>query len=258
MSFLKGLGVGILNKGIETGFNQLNGSLNSRREWKYAKKSLALQHQYNLEAADHSFDLAQKAWNLENEYNTPSAQMERFMAAGLNPNLIYGQQNTGGSLSAPSVSGSGLPHVSGRAGNSTFDVMEPIVALQNLAIGRENIKNLQTERGLKEAMITKVLAEIPLLNTRNESNQFDLSLKRELKENAIATAIQRLANLKSQGELFDSQKGLNAVMKGLKDKELEDWNKGIRPNDSPLWRTLLKFIELGLNRFGVSTASLYK
>ena len=33
-----------------------------------------------------------------NDYNSPENQMKRFKAAGLNPNLIYGQQNTGGSI----------------------------------------------------------------------------------------------------------------------------------------------------------------
>lgn len=32
-------------------------------------------------------------WNRENAYNSPSAQMARFKAAGLNPDLMYGQQN---------------------------------------------------------------------------------------------------------------------------------------------------------------------
>ncbi len=31
-----------------------------------------------------------KFWNLQNEYNNPSSQMERLRKAGLNPNLIYG------------------------------------------------------------------------------------------------------------------------------------------------------------------------
>lgn len=32
-------------------------------------------------------------WNRENAYNSPAAQMARYKAAGLNPDLIYGQQN---------------------------------------------------------------------------------------------------------------------------------------------------------------------
>ena len=34
-------------------------------------------------------------WNMQNVYNTPSAQMERFKEAGLNPNLIYGKGTPG-------------------------------------------------------------------------------------------------------------------------------------------------------------------
>lgn len=30
-------------------------------------------------------------WNLQNQYNTPSAQVQRLRDAGLNPNLAYGQ-----------------------------------------------------------------------------------------------------------------------------------------------------------------------
>nr|AXH75631.1 MAG: DNA pilot protein [Microviridae sp.] len=29
-------------------------------------------------------------WNMQNQYNSPAAQMERLKAAGLNPNLVYG------------------------------------------------------------------------------------------------------------------------------------------------------------------------
>ncbi len=34
-------------------------------------------------------------WNMQNQYNSPQAQMARFKEAGLNPNLIYGQGNSG-------------------------------------------------------------------------------------------------------------------------------------------------------------------
>lgn len=43
----------------------------------------------------------EKMWHMQNAYNLPEAQMERFKAAGLNPNLIYGQGNAGNAGSAP-------------------------------------------------------------------------------------------------------------------------------------------------------------
>lgn len=44
-------------------------------------------------------------WNMQNDYNSPEKQMQRFEAAGLNPNLIYGNgtSTTAGAIQAPSV-----------------------------------------------------------------------------------------------------------------------------------------------------------
>lgn len=42
-------------------------------------------------------------WNLNNEYNTPAAQMQRMKDAGLNPMLFYQQGNPGNSSSAPAT-----------------------------------------------------------------------------------------------------------------------------------------------------------
>lgn len=46
-------------------------------------------------------------WELQNQYNTPEAQMARYVAAGLNPNLIYSQSNEAGSIASvqPTMSG---------------------------------------------------------------------------------------------------------------------------------------------------------
>jgi len=49
-------------------------------------------------AAQKSYDMQRRDalsdWKMNNEYNSPQAQMQRFKDAGLNPNLIYGQTNT--------------------------------------------------------------------------------------------------------------------------------------------------------------------
>lgn len=55
----------------------------------------------------------QNAWNLEqwnrnNAYNSPSAQMQRLKAAGLNPDLMYGQ-GTPGLSSAPAQGSNPIP-----------------------------------------------------------------------------------------------------------------------------------------------------
>lgn len=51
-----------------------------------------LQNQFNIDM-----------WNRTNEYNSPQAQMRRLSEAGLNPNLIYGNVNTGNTSPAQQV-----------------------------------------------------------------------------------------------------------------------------------------------------------
>jgi len=64
----------------------------SALQYKYQKKLAEQQNQFNLDM-----------WKMQNEYNSPAAQMKRFQEAGLNPNLIYGQGNAGNASSAPEM-----------------------------------------------------------------------------------------------------------------------------------------------------------
>ena len=44
-------------------------------------------------AATVAYNRQKEFWNMQNEYNTPTKQVERLKAAGLNPALMYGQGN---------------------------------------------------------------------------------------------------------------------------------------------------------------------
>lgn len=69
--------------------NSLFGNSEAKDNYKY---QLQKQTEYNI-----------GLWNMQNAYNTPKAQMERFKEAGLNPNLIYGQTNTASPISSASA-----------------------------------------------------------------------------------------------------------------------------------------------------------
>lgn len=74
--------------------------------WKSTKKDMAdysaAAYNYLMKQQEQAYNL--DLWNLMNEYNSPSSQMQRFQDAGLNPNLIYSQQNTASAPSAASAS----------------------------------------------------------------------------------------------------------------------------------------------------------
>lgn len=57
-------------------------------------------------AAKKQYNYQMEMWNLNNEYNSPKAQMERLREANLNPNLVYGNgsaTHTATMASAPAV-----------------------------------------------------------------------------------------------------------------------------------------------------------
>lgn len=62
------------------------------------------QNQENARLNQENRDYNLKMWNLQNEYNSPSAQMQRFRKAGLNPNLVVSQGSPGNASSVPSSS----------------------------------------------------------------------------------------------------------------------------------------------------------
>lgn len=55
-------------------------------------------YKYTKRLANWQNDINKENWNMQNEYNLPVNQLKRFMDAGLNPNLIYGQTNTAGDV----------------------------------------------------------------------------------------------------------------------------------------------------------------
>jgi hypothetical protein len=80
----------------------IGGGANAYATGKQNKKSRAFSREmYQTQKADNI-----AFWNMQNEYNTPEAQMERLKKAGLNPNMVYdkgGAIQPAGNISTPDV-----------------------------------------------------------------------------------------------------------------------------------------------------------
>lgn len=59
------------------------------------------QRKWASKEAEKAYEREKEMWNLQNEYNSPEKQMERYQEAGLNPHLIYGQGNPGNATDMP-------------------------------------------------------------------------------------------------------------------------------------------------------------
>lgn len=114
-----------------------------------------MQNQANIEAVNNTNyynaienqknrDWNLKMWQMQNEYNTPAAQMARDKAAGLNTNLMYSQGNTGnaGPVAASSPVKFQAPSV------TIPQVMPLIQAIQGMELQNEQIAKAKYDTGI--------------------------------------------------------------------------------------------------------------
>lgn len=101
---------------ISGGIGQIFAGANARRQWRYRQKEMKLQQQYALEQMAKNAELSyanwQKQFDYENEYNTPTAVMDRWRLAGVTPAAVLGSSGVGVNAtmsggSAPSFGNSG-------------------------------------------------------------------------------------------------------------------------------------------------------
>lgn len=164
-------------------FNTISGLITNKAQVNENRRIYDLQRQHSLED-----------YNRMVEYNSPQEQMRRFKEAGLNPNLIYGQQTMSptvrssdaspAKLTAPSLDVSSLTN-SLLAG---YDIDLKTAQADNLKVQNEV---LQQEATLKAAQTMKTLSE-------GETSQFDLQMKNELKQISLEAAKASLQQTQAQ------------------------------------------------------------
>lgn len=68
-----------------------SGILGSILAYQSSRKNTKDTIRANKQMAEYGYSKDLEMWRLQNEYNSPQAQMMRLRDAGLNPNLVYGQ-----------------------------------------------------------------------------------------------------------------------------------------------------------------------
>lgn len=164
------------------------------REARYSQAHL--QDRYNM-----------KYWNLQNEYNSPVAQMQRFREAGLNPNLIYGQTNMAGDVGSVSASASGsssiMSNILGRAQVRNLMAQNDNIVQQNDNL-KEQARALRIDNNLREK--AGVFADAPWW-----ARMIMRSLPSSLKNSDGTLKLPELTMADLKAMLFGSFFGLGAV-----------------------------------------------
>ena len=143
-------------------------------------------YQNNWQTAENEKAYARSVemWNMQNRYNSPTAQMSRLRQAGLNPNLVYGSGVTGNSAgSAPQYQPAKIqratmePYRGWNLGLS--DAASMYMAMRQ---NKAQVENMEAQNKLiKEQARTEGIRQGNIAMSTARSG-FDLNLARELRE----------------------------------------------------------------------------
>lgn len=152
----------------------------------------------------------------QNAYNSPSAQMARMAAAGLNPNLMYQQGEQGLQSDVAHYTPAELESGVEPLGNVGSQVISDLVGLQDM---KNKTALAEADVALKAAT-TDFQMSASKLNEQTRENMLQklgfelrgLELKNELSEEDVKIAKKKLDNMDAEYEKMISEKGLNIAL----------------------------------------------
>lgn len=199
---------------IESGANLLSNVAGAYATGRQSKKTREYNEKmYKKQRADALSD-----WNMQNEYNSPEAQMQRLKAAGLNPNLVYGHGADAG-MAAP------VRNTESKSWNPAVPRYDLSVAgafmsnIYDLKMKKQQVDNLKTQNTvmLQDAALKKAQTLNTL--TGNETGQFNLGLQRDLRDVSLEARKEELRKLKVGIDLSLQANDRAAIMQSYTIKE---------------------------------------
>jgi hypothetical protein len=215
---------------------------------------------YNKQRADALAD-----WNMQNEYNSPAAQMERYAKAGLNPHLIYG--GGPGNVSAP-VRSTDTKSWSPQAPQFDFGAIaqSALFAGVNLKAKEAQINNteqvIKNNQAKEQETNAKTLGIIEgTLKTKQQNQRYN-----EIVDSNLTMQEERLRNMKAQtDQVLTRTEQLRAIFQPNLQKAVEEVYKlrlenSIKPSEKEYLRYKihdtkrsieLKNLDIQLKRLGI-------
>jgi len=141
---------------------------------------------YNRQRSDALAD-----WNMQNEYNSPASQMQRYKMAGLNPNLIYGQMNEGATVRSSTAQG-------WNPDAPSLNTAQALNAVTQRAAQKNQESQTQAQLQLMEQEKLLKIAQTIATYQGVDSSKFDLDQKKRLADNSYEAAVEGLNKAKAE------------------------------------------------------------
>lgn len=222
----------------------------------------------NKQQAEYAYSQEQEQWNRQNAYNSPEAQMARYKAAGLNPNLIYGS-GSGSSGNATQLPKYNAPSLQYNY-KPLVDIPQMLGVYQDFRMRQAQIDNVKAQT---ENVRSRTLSEAGrnvLLGAQGKTAEWDLERRQYLapydaairgnearaSEAKLQQEWQRLALMNQQellGHLESSYKANAIDQQGIDmerkqadlafSKYRNEWTKmGVTSSDNVLLRVFVRML----------------
>ena len=165
---------------------------NAQRQANIQNMQLA-KYQNNWQTAenDKAWNRSIEMWNMQNQYNSPTAQMSRLRQAGLNPNLVYGSGVTGNNAgSTPQYQPAKIQRATMEPYRGwNLGLSDAVSAFMAMRQNKAQVENMEAQNKLiKEQARTEGIRQGNIAMSTARSG-FDLNLARELRNVSIDRAI---------------------------------------------------------------------
>lgn len=223
------LGLGSL---IAGGISAVGSLFGSSQGSKQALQAVRETNQANKELAEYSYEKNLEMWNRQNEYNSPIEQMERLKAAGLNPNLMYDQGNTGNASNAPQYDAPNLQSYTGfgdyGASNAANNLLQGVKGYVDVkkteaeidAI-RQNTKNMEIQG---QGINLRNLYQVLMNDSQGIKNQYLVDLIRSQISNLDSQTINNFSSSdlrKAQTSFTSAQENRFNILTPLVKEQVE-------------------------------------
>lgn len=219
--------MGFIGAGINFAATQRTNETNRAltRETNLMNRDIAReQNELNYKMFTEQNDWNYNMWQKQNEYNDPSAQVERYLKAGINPLWAISNGNPGNAQqlsSAPWAGAAGATMVPPQMQAPHVDLDE-VAALQSVINGYQGFQRLSLEKKANKAAVAKTEAETDLIKSQTISQDFLNSINLDTYDAQVGSIVQRYTNLIKEGNLTDAEVEKS---KALKDQAIAATSK---------------------------------
>lgn len=184
--------IGAIAPAVVSGVSSIFGSSSAKRQNQRA-------FDFQREMFDKQGQRELQYWNMQNQYNSPQAQMKRLQEAGLNPNLVYGN---GADAQSAKLSAGAAPSAPSQR-SEALDLQ----SVAQTALASQQLK----------ANIDQTVAQTQAIKQNTAIGSFELEAKKQLGQStftrALAAKVQN-ASMQDEKQIVEYKNWLETMYSG--------------------------------------------